>query len=119
MNIQYLQDLQDLRAKRINEAISASGYSYAELEKLTGSMVSKSSIQRYATGETKKIPIDFLEKLADVLNIDALYLIGWDDESTPTDERRSALIKKVEQIPDSEITRAEAVLNAVFDSFDK
>lgn len=112
-------NIQDLRAKRLSEVISNSGYSYAELEQMTGSIVSKSSIQRYATGETKKIPIDFLEKLAEVLNIDARYLMCWDEESTPNDERRSALIKKVEQIPDSEIARAEAVLSAMFDSVDK
>lgn len=70
-------NIQDLRAKRLSEVISNSGYSYAELEQMTGSIVSKSSIQRYATGETKKIPIDFLEKLAEVLNIDARYLMCW------------------------------------------
>jgi repressor LexA len=73
-----IMNVPDIRAKRINEAIKASGLSYAELEKMTG--FSKSSIQRYATGETKKIPVDFIEKLANITNTDVRYLMGWEDE---------------------------------------
>ena len=67
------------RAKRINEAIEKSGYSYPELSKLTG--ISKSSLQRYATGETVKIPIDSIEAIAKATNTSAKYLMCWD--STP------------------------------------
>ena len=42
----------DERAKRISKAIEKCGYSYPELSKITS--ISKSSLQRYATGETKK-----------------------------------------------------------------
>ena len=72
------------RAKRINEAIEKSGYSYAELSELTG--VSKSSLQRYATGETKKIPIDCIEKIAAATRTDARYLMCWDDDFIETHE---------------------------------
>lgn len=37
---------------RLLQAIHNSGYSYAELEKRSG--ISKSALQRYATGTTKK-----------------------------------------------------------------
>ncbi len=66
------------RSKRINEAIEKSGYSYPELSKITG--ISKSSLQRYATGETKKIPIDCIEKIAQATGSDSRYLMCWDDE---------------------------------------
>lgn len=89
-------NIQDLRAKRLSEAITASGYSYPELEKMTG--VSKSSIQRYATGETKKIPIDFLERLAEVLHIDIRYLMCWDDEKS-TDTLTVLSTEKIHMIP--------------------
>ncbi len=65
------------RAQRITEAIMKSGYSYTELSKMTG--ISKSSLQRYATGETKKIPIDCIEKIALATNSDSKWLMGWDD----------------------------------------
>lgn len=64
--------------------------------------------------------IDKIEKLSDYFGIPKSYLIEEHKiESTPADKRRSALIKKVEQIPDSEIARAEAVLSAMFDDIDK
>lgn len=89
-------NIQDLRAKRLSEAITASGYSYPELEKMTG--VSKSSIQRYATGETKKIPIDFLEKLAEVLHTDIRYLMCWEDDK-PADTLTILPQNKIHMIP--------------------
>lgn len=58
--------------------------------------------------------IDKIEILANYFGIPKSYLI---EEHTVN--RRSALIKKVEQIPDSEIPRAEAVLSAVFDDVDE
>jgi repressor LexA len=69
----------DERAARLREAIERSGLSYPELEKLTG--VPKSSLQRYATGVTKKIPIDCIEKIAEVTGTDARYLMGWAEKS--------------------------------------
>ena len=71
----------DERARRISQAIEKSGLSYPELEKMTG--ISKSSLQRYATGVTKKIPIDCIEKIAEVTKTSARYLMGWDDTSEP------------------------------------
>lgn len=66
----------DERAKRISEAIENSGLSYPELERITG--ISKSSLQRYATGVTKKIPIDCIELIAKATGTDAKYLMGWE-----------------------------------------
>lgn len=61
---------------RLLQAIQNSGYSYAELEKRSG--ISKSALQRYATGTTKKIPLDVIETLAPILNVTPAYLMGWD-----------------------------------------
>ncbi len=72
----------DERAMRINEAIINSGYSYPELARITG--ISKSSLQRYATGETRKIPIDSIEAIAKATNVDPRYLMCWDNESIKT-----------------------------------
>lgn len=72
----------DERSKRINQAIIKSGYSYPELSKITG--ISKSSLQRYATGETKKIPIDSIEAIAKATNVSPKYLMCWDDDSVHT-----------------------------------
>lgn len=75
------------RAERISRAISDKGLSYAELEKITG--VSKSALQRYATGQTKKIPIDVIERIAEATGVSARYLMGWDEEKAPAQEGES------------------------------
>ena len=73
------------RAERIRIAIARKKLSYTELERLTG--VSKSALQRYASGETKKIPVDVIEKIADATGVTAKYLMGWEemDESVQSE----------------------------------
>lgn len=66
-------------SKRLFNAIQEKGFSYGELAKMTG--IPKSAIQRYATGQTPKIPMDRLQMLADVLHVSAQYLMGWEDET--------------------------------------
>ena len=66
-------------SKRILELLIEKNISYGELSKLTN--IPKSALQRYATGETEKIPIDRLELIAKYLNVDAAYLMGWTGES--------------------------------------
>lgn len=53
--------------------------SYNELSKITG--ISKSALQRYATGTTEKIPLDRLEAIAKSLGVTPAYLMGWDDKN--------------------------------------
>lgn len=65
---------------RLKESITNSGYSYAELEKLTG--ISRSSLQRYANGITSKIPIDAIQAIAKAVGVEAEYIMGWDDEKS-------------------------------------
>ena len=66
-------------SERIRRLIAASGLSYYELEKRTG--ISKSTLQRYATGTTKKLPMGVVEKIAPVLGTTAAYLLGWNEDN--------------------------------------
>lgn len=68
--------MKDERLQRLQKAIADSGMTYAELEEKTG--IAKSSLQRYATGATKKIPIDFIEAIARVANVSLEYLLCLD-----------------------------------------
>jgi repressor LexA len=76
--------------KRLKESILNSGYSYAELEKLTG--ISRSSLQRYANGVTAKIPIDAIQTIAQAVGVEAEYIMGWTDSDLTH-------IKNIEPIP--------------------
>lgn len=76
-----------IRSERIKALIEQSQRSYQELEKITG--IKKSSLQRYASGVTTKIPLDVIEKLSVAFGVSQEYLMGWDDNSEknlPTEE---------------------------------
>lgn len=68
-----------VRSERIKALIEQSKQSYQELEKTTG--IKKSSLQRYASGVTTKIPLDVIEKLSKAFNVSQEYLMGWADET--------------------------------------
>jgi len=72
------------RSQRINKSISGSGLSYGELSKITG--IPKSALQRYATGETEKVPSDRIELIAQATGVTAEYLMGWETEKPATIE---------------------------------
>ena len=62
-------------SSRILAIMTAKGISYGELAKRTG--IPKSALQRYATGQTNKIPVDRVEAIAKALNVDPTLLFGW------------------------------------------
>ena len=64
------------RAQRISSAIQSAGLSYTELAKRTG--LSRSALQRYATGATTKVPLDAVKKIADACGVTPEYVMGWD-----------------------------------------
>lgn len=70
----------DLIIKRLKECIEASNLSYYEIGEKTG--IAKSSINRYANGETKKIPVDAIIKIANIVHVDPLYIMGWDNSNS-------------------------------------
>jgi len=74
-------------SSRISRAIADAQLSYRDIAKQT--QIPKSALQRYATGETKKVPIDRLEQIAKVLHVDAAYLIGWQDEPIKAERQES------------------------------
>ena len=72
-------------SNRILKLIQDKGFSYGELSQLTG--IPKSALQRYATGETVKIPVDRLETIASVLGTSSGYLVGWEESDTDAQKR--------------------------------
>ncbi len=68
-----------IQSERILKIIKEKNISYGDLSKLTA--IPKSALQRYATGETSKIPLDRLETIAKVLNVSPAYLMGWEESA--------------------------------------
>lgn len=67
----------ELISDRIRNAMERANLSYGELSTLTG--ISKSSLYRYASGFTPKVPFNRLEIIAKALNVAPSYLIGWNE----------------------------------------
>ncbi len=91
-----------IRSERIKALVESSGLTYQEIEKLTG--IKKSSLQRYASGVTTKIPLDVIEKLSVAFNVSQEYLMGWDEKkdspSEPTlTEGEALMLELFRQIP--------------------
>lgn len=102
------------RANRIHKLIIESGKSYQELEKLTG--IKKSSLQRYASGITAKIPLTAIEKLANAFNVSEAYIM-WGEEKQPANGelsiKKKEFIRMVEGMSDAQLERLEQILALV------
>ncbi len=70
--------LNDIR-NRISQKKSELNLSYQDMSDKTG--LSKSTLQRYITGDIRNLGLDKLEILAKALDVTPSYLMGWEDEN--------------------------------------
>lgn len=82
--------------KRLLEAKEFSGLSYADLARLTG--LSKSTIQRYLSGYTDKVPLDFVQTLCRALNIREDVAMGWADNDPAEDQPSASDMDRLEAL---------------------
>ena len=87
-------------SNRILALIQDLNISYGELAAMT--KIPKSALQRYATGETEKIPLNRLEAIAQALHTDPAYLMGWVDDP----QRRGVAFAIEADSPEEAITQA-------------
>ena len=104
-----------IRSERIKALVDNSGMSYQELEKLTG--IKKSSLQRYASGATTKIPLDVIEKLSVAFNVSQEYLMGWDEKKDSPSEQQltegeALMLELFRKIPEDRQAAALDLLRA-------
>ena len=76
-----------LISDRIKRAIEESGLSYQVLQEKSG--IPKSAIQRCASGNTEKLPIDRIVDIARALNVSPTYLMGWDENKNEVNHNLS------------------------------
>ena len=92
--------------KRLRYAITESGYTYAQLEMKTG--IPKSTLQRWAAGNIKKIPIDAIVIIANAVGISARWIMGWEGTSEPSDgktltDSQTQLLKLLQDLSEDDI----------------
>lgn len=66
---------------RIAELRTKRGISQTELGELLGT--TKQTVYKYETGIVTNIPLDKLERIADILEVSPAYLMGWDNKTPP------------------------------------
>lgn len=73
-----------IQSDRIRNEMLRNSMTLLEIEQRTG--IKKSSMQRYVSGETGKIPMSAITKLADLFGVSGAYLMGWEEpeEKTPS-----------------------------------
>lgn len=64
---------------RLQKAVNESALSIREIEKRSG--VTRSTIQRYLTGDISKMPVDKFKAIADAIGVPPEYILGWEDAS--------------------------------------
>ncbi len=67
-------------SEKLAQAMKEKDMSTRRLSELTG--IPKSAIQRYTSGETEKIPIDRMIRMAEAMGIDPAYVMGWASDSS-------------------------------------
>ena len=106
---------------KLKGARIAADVSLSELSKVTG--ISKSTLQRYETGATKKIPIDAVPIIENALNLPTGYLMGWDetdsekhfddDTNTVIFNRNGEVIKR--KFSEEQMNYLEKFINSIAD----
>lgn len=68
----------DKRRQRIRELMNKRGFTYRELAEKTN--IPSSVLQRYVSGKTNKMSIDYFELIAAALGVSPGTLMGWKEE---------------------------------------
>ena len=77
-----------IQSDRIKNEMQRNSLTLLEIEQRTG--IKKSSMHRYISGATGKIPLATIEKLASLFGVSAAYLMGWDEKKdSPTEPQLS------------------------------
>ena len=101
---------------RMKQAVKNASLSYMDLERLTG--VSHSTLQRYLTGKTNRIPLSAVEKIAKATGVSAAWIMGWEEETkdkpAPISDEK---IKSVFNVLDSKYLRQIPVFESVSAGF--
>ncbi len=86
-----------------------------ELERKTG--IAKSSLQRYVSGSTKKIPIDAIDSIAFATNTSSAWIMGWTEKQNGQsidDDKLSEADKKIlELFHKVPLDKREAVIQMI------
>lgn len=108
-----------VQSDRIRSEMLRNSLTLIEIEQRTG--IKKSSMQRYVSGQTGKIPMSAIEKLADLFGVSGAYLMGWGEkESSPSEdiltEGEEMMLELFRRIPEDQQPIVLNMIKAALDS---
>lgn len=114
-------DIMIERNKRVKDAISQKHYTFEELEKVTG--IPRSTLQRYVSGTTDKIPVTFYEAIAaatdtPVEHLICIELMVTEKEIAPIKQNRSDVINRINSLPDEQFEKFAAKAEGYLDGLE-
>lgn len=89
--------------ERIKNAIEKSGLSYRQLADKLG--LSSTSVYRYVHKDVNKIPLSVIEKIAEITDTKAEWLMGWDEEPQEDSKLNSQLTTLLSSMSDEEVEK--------------
>ena len=106
-----------IQSDRIKSEMQRNSMTLLEIERRTG--IKKSSMQRYITGETGKIPMSTIEKLANLFGVTGAYLMGWDEKKdSPSEpqltEGEKVLLDLFNRVPEDQQQLVLQMIRAAF-----
>lgn len=109
------------RSKRVKAAIWKKHYTFEELERVT--RIPRSTLQRYVSGTTDKIPVTFYEAIAEATGTPVEYLlcielIITDKEIAPIKQDRSDVINRINSLPDEQFEKFAAKVEGYLDGLE-
>lgn len=84
-------------SERLKNARKQKKISLSKLSELTG--IAKSTLQRYETGSTTKIPIEAISIIEKAMHLETGLLMGWGEESYALSDIQGTLPIKTKKVP--------------------
>ena len=83
--------------ERMKQRRKEIGFSAEKVAERLG--VSPATIYRYEKGDIEKVPVDSLAELAKILQTTPAYLMGWEEQPTPTPTKKPTIPPGFEPMP--------------------
>lgn len=101
-------------SNRIRECRVKNGMTLLQVADKIG--VKEATMQRYESGKIKNIKHETIEQLASIFDCTPAYLMGWEEDETPSPTPEQQAKERVHQLVDrlspADLARVEAVIDA-------
>lgn len=98
--------------ERIKQSRLALGYSAEQVAAFLN--ISPATVYRYENGDISKLPSKFIKPLADFLCVTPAYLMGWDSESSSSEDRLLFVFRSLSAEGQDYLLQQASIASAMF-----